>query len=333
MLDPVIPPALHPATILRRFWLPLLLAVSALGCGAWWLVTRAFNDRGYAPPQPIAFSHKLHAGDLGIDCRYCHSGVERGKHATIPAMTTCMGCHSQVKTDSPEIQKLAAIAAAGSYIADAKDGSIVKDPATHVGATVIKEGGAVHWNRVHKLPDHVYFNHARHVAAGVDCASCHGPVKEMVRLRQHVNMSMAWCLDCHRGTDYVSRIPASATPGLAAADAFAVGTADYATVRARSANERGPVVVFPERGQPHALPATAPMPAGGLTPELHRRLEALLGAMPEYRQLPPGKVMDLPPHLLPESHRAFYVRPGDGRPHGDPGSYHNAPTQCSTCHQ
>lgn len=126
---------------------------------------------GYAPEQPVPYSHKLHAGDLGIDCRYCHANVERSYEAMVPPTQTCMGCHSVIKTDS---EKLA--------------------PVRDSWAT----GKPVEWQRIHRLPDHVYFDHSVHLAAGVGCASCHGRIDEMEVVRQDKPLSMSWCLECHR---------------------------------------------------------------------------------------------------------------------------------------
>lgn len=276
--------------IMLRFW-PLVLLAAVLAAGAYWWFLHAFDDRGYAPSQPIAFSHKQHAGDLKIDCRFCHFNAERGKHAGVPPMSVCMSCHNVVASDKPAIRKLADIAATGSY-ADA-DGSI-------------REGGVVHWNRVHKLPDHVYFDHSAHAAANVACQTCHGPVEEMVVMRQHSDLTMSWCLDCHRRSNYVGG------PDSDPADpaSFSVGVAGYDAVRDRE--QADPPVVFHERqvkgAEPHA-PAAAP------TAPKADRLAAFLAARPEFaarvRELPAWRAAD-----LPESHRLM-----------------NAATQCSTCHQ
>ena len=126
---------------------------------------------GYQPEQPVFYSHKLHAGVMGMDCRYCHQHVERGPHATVPTTETCMNCHGKVKTGSVEIQKIAEAHAADKPI---------------------------EWVKVHMLPDYAYFNHSAHVNAGVGCASCHGRVDQMEVVRQTQPLSMGWCLDCHR---------------------------------------------------------------------------------------------------------------------------------------
>lgn len=128
--------------------------------------------QGYAPVQPIAFSHKLHAGTNKIQCQTCHTGVERSKSANIPSTNICMNCHSYVKKESPEIQKL--------YKA-------------------METGTPVEWIRIHNLPDFVYFNHQQHVkVGGVECQECHGPIEEMDVVYQHSTLTMGWCIDCHR---------------------------------------------------------------------------------------------------------------------------------------
>ncbi len=128
--------------------------------------------QGYAPTQPIAFSHKLHAGTNKIQCQTCHTSVEKSKNANIPSTNICMNCHSYVKKESPEIQKL--------YKA-------------------METGQPVEWIRVHNLPDFVYFNHSQHVkVAGLECQECHGPIEEMEVVNQHSSLTMGWCIDCHR---------------------------------------------------------------------------------------------------------------------------------------
>ncbi len=126
---------------------------------------------GYAPRQPVPYSHKLHAGQLGMDCRYCHSNVERAAHAMIPATQTCMGCHAIVKTESA---RLAGVRASW------------------------ETGQPIEWIKVHKLPEHAYFNHSAHLAAGVGCSSCHGRIDQMEVVRQDQPLNMGWCLECHR---------------------------------------------------------------------------------------------------------------------------------------
>jgi len=133
---------------------------------------------GYEPDQPILFSHKIHAGDNQIDCKYCHLGVSASKHAGIPPVYVCMNCHTAVRsgrnTGTSEIAKI---------------------------YSSIETGKPIQWTRVHNLPDHSYFNHAQHVVAGkLQCEQCHGDVKTMDRIRQVQPLSMGWCIDCHRKT-------------------------------------------------------------------------------------------------------------------------------------
>lgn len=131
------------------------------------VVTRAQQAR----PQPVQFSHKHHNGELGIDCRYCHTSVEDSSFAGIPATQVCMNCHSQMWKDAPILEPVRA-----SY----------------------RTGESLEWVRVHDLADFVYFNHAAHLAKGVGCASCHGDVTKMNLTYSVANLSMGWCLDCHR---------------------------------------------------------------------------------------------------------------------------------------
>ncbi|KAB1069688.1 c-type cytochrome [Tamlana haliotis] len=155
-------------------------------------------DQGYQPVQPIHFSHKIHAGDNGIDCKYCHSSARVSKTSGIPSLNVCMNCHKSVyeyngETTAEhskefydgEIQKL--YKAAGWSDADQK----------YTG-----ESSPVKWVRIHNLPDFAYFNHSQHVTvAGVECQTCHGPVQEMEVVYQHAPLTMGWCVNCHRDTD------------------------------------------------------------------------------------------------------------------------------------
>ena len=132
-------------------------------------------QQGYAPEQPIKFSHKLHAGYYEIDCKYCHTGVEKSKSANIPSANICMNCHNEIRTTSPEIQKI---------------------------YTAIEKDEPIQWVRIHNLPDLAYFNHAQHVkVGGVECETCHGEIKQMEVVQQHSLLTMGWCIDCHRKTE------------------------------------------------------------------------------------------------------------------------------------
>lgn len=145
------------------------------------------SNQGYAPEQPIPFSHKRHAGDNRIACNYCHSGVEKSRHAAIPSLSTCMNCHSVVKGDSPHIQKI---------------------------KKAFEEGRPIEWVRIHELPDFVYFSHKRHVAQGLACETCHGNVKQMVRVAQFAPLTMGWCMECHRGQTTPKHVLAKVYPGM-----------------------------------------------------------------------------------------------------------------------
>ena len=148
-------------------------------------------QQGYAPNQPINFSHKLHAGQYEMDCKYCHSTVEKSKSASIPSLNTCMNCHKYVKADekyngktSPEIQKI--------YDAIGYDG----DNMEYIEGY---EQRPIKWIRIHNLPDLAYFNHSQHVVVGnLECQTCHGPVQEMEKVEQFATLQMGWCIDCHR---------------------------------------------------------------------------------------------------------------------------------------
>jgi mono/diheme cytochrome c family protein len=170
----------------RGFIFIVTFLVAALGFKA--VINGLYSigiQQGYAPKQPIAFSHKLHAGDYEIDCKYCHTGVMKGKSATIPSINICMNCHRAVKTESPQIQK---IWAAADWNAETLTFGPNQKP--------------IEWVRVHNLPDLAYFNHAQHVnVAGVVCQTCHGPIETMDVVRQYSLLTMGWCIDCHRKTD------------------------------------------------------------------------------------------------------------------------------------
>ncbi len=146
---------------------------------------------GYKPVQPVPYSHALHAGELGIDCRYCHNTVDKSDHAGLPAVQTCMNCHKTVLPDSPKLEPLRAA---------------WKDP-----ANPNKEVKSLEWVRVHDLPDYAYFSHQAHVNRGVGCETCHGRVDLMKEVYQKAPLTMAWCLDCHRDPDKNLREPAYVT--------------------------------------------------------------------------------------------------------------------------
>ena len=167
-----------------------LLAITLVAAPAYlvalvWLgASPRTQDVGYQPQQPVAYSHALHAGDLGIDCRYCHSTVDVAAKAAVPPTQTCMNCHAKIRTTSPKLT-----------------------PVRESHAT----GMPVPWVRVHDLADFVYFNHSAHVTRGVGCVECHGRVDKMEVVSQVEPLSMQWCLDCHRNPDARLRPPEMVT--------------------------------------------------------------------------------------------------------------------------
>lgn len=165
------------------------------------------NNIGYEPVQPLAYSHRLHAGELGIDCKFCHTGAEISRTAGIPSANVCMDCHrfvtapfNQVRAEddaatkenrkprrmvSPELQKL--------YDALGLDAELNRDPEARETRIV--------WSRVHSLPDFVYFDHRAHISVSLDCQTCHGEVQTMERVRQVSDLTMGWCVNCHRNSN------------------------------------------------------------------------------------------------------------------------------------
>jgi len=153
--------------------LGLALVVIIIGGGK--LVRGAMQlgyGQNYQPTQPIAFSHQIHAGINKVDCLYCHYAAEKSRHAGIPAVSVCMNCHSHVKKDAPEVQKI---------------------------EQAMQSNKPLKWVKIHNLPDFVYFNHAQHVVVGkIECQTCHGEVQKMDKVFQWAPLSMGWCIDCHR---------------------------------------------------------------------------------------------------------------------------------------
>ena len=149
----------------------LVVLSGILTAGATYYMTPKYTRVGYAPVQPVPYSHALHAGQLGIDCRYCHSNIEKSGVANLPTAQTCMNCHNQVKKDSPLLA-----------------------PVRHSFET----GEPVPWVKIHQTPDYVYFNHSIHVNRGVSCVECHGKINEMDVVAHAKPLSMGFCIDCHR---------------------------------------------------------------------------------------------------------------------------------------
>ncbi|MBU2950496.1 c-type cytochrome [Tamlana agarivorans] len=155
-------------------------------------------DQGYQPVQPIHFSHKVHAGDNGIDCKYCHSSARVSKTSGIPSLNVCMNCHKSVYEYNGETS--------AEYSKEFYDGEIQKlykaAGWSDADQKYTGEAQPVKWVRIHNLPDFAYFNHSQHVTvAGVECQTCHGPVEEMEVVYQHAPLTMGWCINCHRDTD------------------------------------------------------------------------------------------------------------------------------------
>ena len=143
----------------------------AIGIACWFTSSSYVTGQSITVDQPVPFSHRHHVNGLGLDCRYCHAGVELSATAGIPPTHTCMTCHSQLYTNA---QMLAPV------------------------RTSLAEQEPIHWSKVNKLPDYVYFDHSIHIAKGVGCTTCHGPVDRMPLMRQAAPLTMGWCLDCHR---------------------------------------------------------------------------------------------------------------------------------------
>jgi hypothetical protein len=175
----------------RRLRIAALLGVFTLVAAGIAAFALARSDRawgvGRPAPQPIPFSHAVHAGGLGLDCRYCHAGVERAAAAGMPTAETCLGCHRQVWNVAAQFAPLETALALGTPVA---------------------------WASVHRLPDHVRFHHAAHVGAGLDCATCHGAVAAMPRTVKAEPQSMGWCLDCHRAADAAADAPRHLHAGI-----------------------------------------------------------------------------------------------------------------------
>src|SRR5262252_8333599 len=152
--------------------------------GVWYYCTPKYARVGYQPIQPVSFSHAIHAGQLGIDCRYCHSAEEKSWYSNVPASGTCMNCHNQVLKDDPRL-------------------ALVRESAA--------SGKAIPWVQIHRVPDYVYFNHSVHVNRGISCVECHGEINQMEEVYHKQPLSMTFCLDCHRNPSAKLRPPEKIT--------------------------------------------------------------------------------------------------------------------------
>lgn len=164
------------SNVLSRASVVVLLGAAGATLGGVMMMDRTgFNQRaGTTLEQPVPFSHEHHVQGLGIDCRYCHTAVERSSTAGLPPTATCMNCHKLVWNEAPMLEPV---------------------------RSSLRTGQPLKWTKVHDLPDFVYFDHSIHVAKGIGCASCHGPVQEMRLMRSANAIQMRWCLDCHRNPE------------------------------------------------------------------------------------------------------------------------------------
>ena len=154
------------------------------------------NNQGYSPAQPIKFSHRLHAGEMEIACLYCHSGAEKSRHAGIPPAQLCMNCHTYVTAPFASVR-----AEDKKAEAEGRKPEKIVSPELQKLFDSIESGRPIEWIQVHRLPDFVFLDHRRHVAAGLSCQRCHGTVETMERVRQESDLSMGWCVQCHRDSN------------------------------------------------------------------------------------------------------------------------------------
>jgi hypothetical protein len=162
----------------------VMLAGGGAGAGIWYYFSPKYTRVGYQPIQPVSFPHSVHVDQLGLDCRYCHSAVEKSWYSNVPSANTCMNCHNQVLKDDPKL-------------------ALVRES--------FNTGKPIPWVQVHKVPDYVYFNHAVHVNRGVSCVHCHGQIDKMDEVQHAKPLSMTFCLDCHRNPGPNLRPPGKVT--------------------------------------------------------------------------------------------------------------------------
>ncbi|MQA31042.1 MAG: hypothetical protein GEU82_14625 [Luteitalea sp.] len=162
------------------------------------------DNQGYEPTQPIAYSHRLHAGTLQIACLYCHSGADKSRHAGIPSMNVCMNCHAGITANIAAVKQEEQVAAqqqrAPRPVVSAELRKLYDAMGLDEAMSPRPEQAPkpIAWKRIHKLPDFVYFDHRAHTNASVQCQQCHGPIETMERVRQYETLSMGWCVNCHR---------------------------------------------------------------------------------------------------------------------------------------
>lgn len=172
-------------TVVRNAAVGLTLSAALFAGGFYYYAYPQYTRVGYQPEQPVPFSHQLHVGRLGMDCRYCHQQVENSKHATLPNTQVCMNCHNSVDAGKANVK------GSSPLLIQVRESWRSKNP--------------VEWNRVHKLPEYAFFDHSVHVNRGVACFTCHGQIDEMPIVLHAQSLTMGWCLDCHHHTDQALR--------------------------------------------------------------------------------------------------------------------------------
>lgn len=175
-MEPIFPKWTNKVPLYAGIGIPLLLI--AVVSGIWYYFSPKFLAVGYKPEQPVLFSHQLHAGQLGMDCRYCHSTVEKTAFAALPSTSTCMGCHNKVLPESPRLK-------------------LVRES--------YKNNTPISWVHIYALPKYAHFDHSAHVTRGVGCVECHSRVDKMTTVYQATPLSMGWCLECHRNPNPILR--------------------------------------------------------------------------------------------------------------------------------
>ena len=177
-MSKLFPPSANKLPLQIVVYLVVLAGIAT--AGVTYYMTPKYTRVGYAPVQPVPFSHAKHVGEVGLDCRYCHSNVDKSYHSNVPTSQTCMNCHNQIKTTSPLLAPVRE-----SY----------------------ETGKAVPWVWIHQTPDYAYFNHSIHVNRGVSCVECHGKVNEMDTVTHMQPLSMGFCIECHRNPEARLRDP------------------------------------------------------------------------------------------------------------------------------
>jgi hypothetical protein len=168
-------------SLVRKIAVGVLLSAALFISGFYYYAYPQYTRVGYQPEQPVAFSHQLHVGQLGMDCRYCHQQVENSKNATLPNTQVCMSCHNGVDPGKANIKG--------------------NSPLLSQVRESWKSGNPVPWKRIHKVPEFAYFDHSIHVNRGVSCFECHGPINEMKTVWHDQSLTMGWCLDCHHNPE------------------------------------------------------------------------------------------------------------------------------------